>query len=1356
MDSKTIFIRTAKGEDEIRNKTAHLSGDFRRALLMVDGTATFAEISKRAAPSLRSVLGEMMVELYSGGFVQDKNGQAKVKPAETPKISVPPKMSVPLKKPADSGDSELDFTAAFRVPTPEILAAESAKAEAAKLQAEQTARAEAQAKRDREAAELKAKQDAEAVRLKAEQDALKAREEAARAKQQEAEAARLKAEAEAKAHAEAAARAKREIEAARLKAQQEAEAARHQAEQEATKARAEAEARAKQESEAAKAKAQQEAEAARQKAEQEAAKARDEAERAKQQAAAEAKAREEAERRAQEAARLKAEAEAKAREEAEARAKQEIEAARAKAQQEADAARQKAEQEAANARDEAERAKQLAASEAKAREEAERRAKELAEVERAKAEQEAARVRAELEAAKAQAEKDATAREQARIEAEAARIKAQQEAEEARRYAEQEAAKAREEAERAKQQAAAEAKAREDAERRAKEEAEAARATAEQEAAQARAEVMDAKAQAEAEAKARAEALEQARQEAESAKLKAQQDAESARLKAEQDAARAREEAELAKQQAAAEARARAEAEHRAKEEVETARRQAEQEAAKLREEAQQRAEQEAAAAAERLKAERESEALLMKSAQEAALAPPAIDLVKPKKDAGPARSTSATVLFFDVVGYTKQSVNKQRELKKQFNHLVSECLKLQEDGDRIILDTGDGAAIGFLHHPEDALEVAMQFRKTVMDNQHQDYPDLNVRIGIHLGPINVVKDMNGQSNMVGDGINDAQRVMSFAGTDQIFISRSYYDFISRLSDEYAELFQYRGAQKDKHGREHQVYELVDEVAPAIAEVVPQLIVAAAPAMQLEPFNFSASDVATPAPEPEVHVPVQAEATPPAVATPAPAQPPVTREPAEAKPAPEAEKPAAAVRAPSEEELKKLTEAQEKTWAQAEQRAIDNAKANAERIAQQAAHPHQEAAPAAKPEPAARVKRKPVPWGKVGAGLAAVLLVALFVIPYVLPMRGYVPQIEQLLSARLKQPVQIGSLTGRILPMPRLVLGDVSIGEKKQIRAQQAQVDFALSALFSSTKAINAIELQGVQVDGMALQQVSAWLQQIAADRQYPVGHIALSKGTLEADGIRFADIGGDVAFDPSGKLAQARLQSEGNKFALDIKAEPENKLRADIALRGSALPTLPNWVFDDLNAKGELNADGLVITEMDGHIAGGMLLGNARIDWRSGWRAEGKLEAKALTLQNLSGKLEGDMDGTASFRMQAASLSGLADTAVLDGSLSTGKGTINGMDIVETARLRSRENLPGGRTHFDELTADLTYANGAYHFKRMKLRAGVLSATGTLDVANSNLNGRIAADLALREGMGTVVLQVGGATNNPTLRVGH
>jgi hypothetical protein len=80
------------------------------------------------------------------------------------------------------------------------------------------------------------------------------------------------------------------------------------------------------------------------------------------------------------------------------------------------------------------------------------------------------------------------------------------------------------------------------------------------------------------------------------------------------------------------------------------------------------------------------------------------------------------------------------------------------------------------------------------------------VRMGINLGPVRLVKDINNRPNIVGDGINVAQRVMGFADVGQLLVSRSYYDAVSRISQEYAGMFHYQGSRTDKHVREHEVY----------------------------------------------------------------------------------------------------------------------------------------------------------------------------------------------------------------------------------------------------------------------------------------------------------------------------------------------------------------------------------------------------------------------------------------------------------------------------------------------------------------------------------------------------------------------
>jgi class 3 adenylate cyclase len=169
-------------------------------------------------------------------------------------------------------------------------------------------------------------------------------------------------------------------------------------------------------------------------------------------------------------------------------------------------------------------------------------------------------------------------------------------------------------------------------------------------------------------------------------------------------------------------------------------------------------------------------------------------------------RTFICSVLFLDIVEYSKKSVEEQISLKERFNTLLSEIIKDIAVNDRIILDTGDGAAIGFMGDPEDALFVAMELRDSIQTEQADPSLPLAVRMGINLGPVKLLADINKQLNLIGDGINVAQRVMSFADPGKLLVSRSYYEVISCLSQEYAKLFNYEGLHADKHIREHGIY----------------------------------------------------------------------------------------------------------------------------------------------------------------------------------------------------------------------------------------------------------------------------------------------------------------------------------------------------------------------------------------------------------------------------------------------------------------------------------------------------------------------------------------------------------------------
>ena len=168
-------------------------------------------------------------------------------------------------------------------------------------------------------------------------------------------------------------------------------------------------------------------------------------------------------------------------------------------------------------------------------------------------------------------------------------------------------------------------------------------------------------------------------------------------------------------------------------------------------------------------------------------------------------RTFICSVLFLDIVEYSKRPVAEQIQLKDQFNAVIADAIRDISPSDRIILDTGDGVAVNFLGDPEDALFVAMSLRESFAP-AGTDKLQLPARIGINLGPVRLVRDLNGQPNVIGDGINVAQRVMGFGQPGQVLVSRSFYEVVSHISDDNSALFHYEGSRTDKHVREHEIY----------------------------------------------------------------------------------------------------------------------------------------------------------------------------------------------------------------------------------------------------------------------------------------------------------------------------------------------------------------------------------------------------------------------------------------------------------------------------------------------------------------------------------------------------------------------
>src|SRR6184192_4204331 len=129
-----------------------------------------------------------------------------------------------------------------------------------------------------------------------------------------------------------------------------------------------------------------------------------------------------------------------------------------------------------------------------------------------------------------------------------------------------------------------------------------------------------------------------------------------------------------------------------------------------------------------------------------------------------------AHVLFTDIVGYSKLPIHQQRSVVERLNEIVRGTDEFQatETAGRLIkIPTGDGITLVFYHSPEAPVECALEISRAL-----KKHPEVQLRMGIHSGPVSGVIDAAGKANVAGAGINIAQRVMECGDAGHILLSK--------------------------------------------------------------------------------------------------------------------------------------------------------------------------------------------------------------------------------------------------------------------------------------------------------------------------------------------------------------------------------------------------------------------------------------------------------------------------------------------------------------------------------------------------------------------------------------------------------
>jgi hypothetical protein len=367
----------------------------------------------------------------------------------------------------------------------------------------------------------------------------------------------------------------------------------------------------------------------------------------------------------------------------------------------------------------------------------------------------------------------------------------------------------------------------------------------------------------------------------------------------------------------------------------------------------------------------------------------------------------------------------------------------------------------------------------------------------------------------------------------------------------------------------------------------------------------------------------------------------------------------------------------------------------------------------------------------------AVLAVVLIGGVQLVPMNSYVPSIEKLASAHVKEPVSIGSMHVSILGGFGINLQNVKIGATQDVKIDKVTLTPEIGSLFADVKILRNIQAESATVAEEVLPRLSKWLDASVADKNIQISRIVVKSVKLESSTVNLSPFEADLSLSPDGVIQKAVLATNDGK--LNVELVPRDD-QIDIVLnaaKGWVPPVGPQIEFTDLTAHAVAAHNLIRVETFEALLYGGAAKGSAVISWGGTWSVDGEVATERIAMQDLmavftrDAKSTGQLESRLRYTMSSPGLATLFDSPKIDGSFDIKKGDVDGVDLVRALQSGGRGITQGGATRFEEISGILGLANGRYQFRNIKLSSGLLTANGAFDIsANKAVNGRITVEL--------------------------
>jgi len=403
--------------------------------------------------------------------------------------------------------------------------------------------------------------------------------------------------------------------------------------------------------------------------------------------------------------------------------------------------------------------------------------------------------------------------------------------------------------------------------------------------------------------------------------------------------------------------------------------------------------------------------------------------------------------------------------------------------------------------------------------------------------------------------------------------------------------------------------------------------------------------------------------------------------------------------------------------------------------------------------------RKPVKWARTVGISAAVVLVTAIAILQMAPLSAFIPGVQKILSERVQEPVNIGDLRFSMFPFPQIKIERLLIGKAQDIRIDTVTVPLTSFGVFGERKQIDEVDVGSIAMDQYAIARVAGWAQTPASDARLHVRTIKIDSVKLTLPRSDMPSFAAVITLANDGGWQKAVMRD--SKLNVELLAQKQaGQFQANFSARNWQPPSGLKFEFTELSGSAMVTPGQAIVSNVEGRLFGGSLKGAVTFKWADGLAADGDFIVEGADVSQVLSAYTRDflatgmIDTKLKFSAKGQTPEDIFRAPRISATFAAQKGVVNNVDLVRAIQSASRSPQRGGKTVYSEISGEVQVAGGRITYRNVKLSAGPLNATGSVDVgAGGEVAGRLYAQLGTPAmSVARAALHLSGAIKDPVL----